>query len=887
MNIIKKLFGSNEREIAKLWPIVEKINSFEPAIEKLSDAELQAKTAEFRERLKKNETLDDILPEAFAVVREAVRRVDDKRLFDAQMLGGIVLHQGKIAEMKTGEGKTHTALLPMYLNAVTGRGVHLVTVNDYLAKRDANWMGSILYFLGISTACIIHDASYIYAPKIVDGNEVSVEMENMIEVTRREAYAADVTYGTNNEFGFDYLRDNMVRDLSQMVQREPNFAIVDEVDSILIDEARTPLIISAPDSESTKMYQQFASLVPRLKHKDDYEVDEKMKAVTITDEGISKIEKWLGVGNIYESGKINYVHHLEQALKAQIIFARDRDYVVKPASPAGGDDEVIIVDDFTGRLMPGRRYSEGLHQAIEAKEGVRVQKESRTLATITFQNYFRMYQKLSGMTGTAMTSAEEFFKVYSIEAVEIPTNKPMIRKDLPDIIYKSEKGKFDAICEKIKEVHKAGQPILVGTIAIEKSEYLSALLSRFGVEHKVLNAKQHEKEALIVAEAGQLGAVTIATNMAGRGTDIKLGEGVRELGGLFILGTERHEARRIDNQLRGRAGRQGDPGMSQFFVSLEDELMRRFGGDKLINIMNTLGLPEDQPIQNKIISRTIENAQSKIEGFNFDIRKHVLEYDDVMNRQREVIYKRRKEILISADTKREMLGLIVEEIENLTAARCVGEENEWQIEEIRESIKNMMPVPEASFSKIKEIRKDKAKNAAEKIGMIGEHLIGAAKEAYNRKEQEIGAENMRSVEKSLMLETFDTMWMNHLDEIDYLREGIGLRGYGQRDPLIEYKREAFHMFSRLLDNVRSTIVHTVFRVTLAAPRQETRVLENLNYKGAEEVEQFGAYAKASADKGAGKKEGSELKPIVNDNKVGRNDPCPCGSGKKYKKCHGK
>jgi len=587
------------------------------------------------------------------------------------------------------------------------------------------------------------------------------------------------------------------------------------------------------------------------------------------------MEKWLGVGNIYESGKINYVHHLEQALKAQVIFALDRDYVVK-------DGEVMIVDDFTGRLMPGRRYSEGLHQAIEAKEGVRVQKESRTLATITFQNYFRTYQKLSGMTGTAITSAEEFFKVYNVEVIEIPTNKSMVRKDLPDIIYKSEKGKFDAICEKIKEVNKAGQPILVGTIAIEKSEYLSALLSRFGVEHKVLNAKQHEKEALIVAEAGQKGAVTIATNMAGRGTDIKLGSGVRELGGLFILGTERHEARRIDNQLRGRAGRQGDPGMSQFFVSLEDELMRRFGGDKLINIMNTLGLPEDQPIQNKIISRTIENAQSKIEGFNFDIRKHVLEYDDVMNKQREVVYKRRKEILVSTDTKREMLGFIAEEVEDLAAARCVGEENEWQMEEIREKLKSIMPVPEAAFSKINEIRNNKAKNAAEKIGMIGEYLIGIAKEAYGRKEQEIGMENMRSVEKSLILETFDTMWMNHLDEIDYLREGIGLRGYGQRDPLIEYKREAFNMFSHLMGNIRSTIVHTIFRVTLAVPQQEKSIQENLSYKGAEEVEQFSAAKKVQNDE----KEKTKPEPIMNSEKVGRNDPCPCGSGKKYKKCHG-
>jgi preprotein translocase subunit SecA len=613
----------------------------------------------------KGETLDDLLPEAYAVVREAAKRAIGERHYDVQLMGGIALHQGKIAEMKTGEGKTLTSTLPIYLNALSSKGVHVVTVNDYLAKRDCNWMSRVYDFLGLSSACIVgQGVSYRYTPAVSDDDEVTIEtlptlsagqaggrqVENLVPVSRREAYAADITYGTNNEFGFDYLRDNMVAEAGQMAQRELNFAIVDEVDSILIDEARTPLIISAPDAESTKLYEQFAKIVPRLSAEKDYVVDEKMKVVTLTDEGMNHVERLLGMGNIYASGNVQYVHHLEQSLKASIIFRLDRDYVVK-------DGEVIIVDDFTGRLMPGRRYSDGLHQAIEAKEGVTVQKESRTLATITFQNYFRLYGKLAGMTGTATTSAEELAKVYKLDVLEIPTNRPMVRQDLQDIIYKTEEGKFKAIVERVKEVHATGQPMLIGTVAIEKSEYLHELLVREGVPHEVLTAKNHEKEAAIVANAGQKGAVTIATNMAGRGTDIKLGEGVRELGGLFIIGTERHEARRIDNQLRGRAGRQGDPGMSQFYVSLEDELMRRFGGDKMKSMMTTLGLPEDEPIVNGLISRTIESAQSKIEGFNFDIRKHVLEYDDVMNKQREVVYRKRRMMLGLADFRDETLRL--------------------------------------------------------------------------------------------------------------------------------------------------------------------------------------------------------------------------------------
>ncbi|PIR73725.1 MAG: preprotein translocase subunit SecA [Candidatus Moranbacteria bacterium CG10_big_fil_rev_8_21_14_0_10_35_21] len=884
MGIFTKAFGSNEREIRKLNPMVDVINSHADKIKKLSDEELKQKAQSFREQLKNGTKLDDLLPEAFAVVREAADRVISERHFDVQLLGGIVLHQGKIAEMRTGEGKTLTSTLPIYLNALSGKGVHVITVNDYLAKRDCNWMGSIFHFLGISTACIVHDASYIYEPKIVDTNEVTIEVENLKPVSRREAYEADITYGTNNEFGFDYLRDNMVQSLEQMAQRPLNYAIVDEVDSILIDEARTPLIISAPDMESTKMYQCFAQIVPRLKEKADYEVDEKMRAVTLTDEGISKVEEMLGMGNIYEAGKISYVHHLEQSLKAQILFNRDRDYVVK-------DGEVVIVDDFTGRLTPGRRYSEGLHQAIEAKENVRVQKESRTLATITFQNYFRMYEKLAGMTGTAVTSSEEFSKVYSLNVLEIPTHRPMVRKDLPDVVYKSEKGKFDAIAEKIKEIAKNKQPVLVGTVAIEKSEYLSALLTRQGIQHEILNAKNNEREAQIVAKAGQMGSVTIATNMAGRGTDIKLGPGVKELGGLFILGTERHEARRIDNQLRGRAGRQGDPGMSEFYVSLEDELMRRFGGDKMKDMMNTLGLPEDQPIRNRIISKTIENAQKKIEGFNFDIRNHVLEYDDVMNRQREVVYKKRKEILGSQNLKSEMQEFLKEEIERSVSFHTAGEENEWKPEEIIENVKTIIPIPENALHKLEEIRSGRKNNSVEKVGQIEESIWGFIKEAYNRKEQEVSVENMRMIEKAVILQTMDAHWMNHLDEIDYLREAIGLRGYGQRDPLIEYKREAFGMFSHLMENVRSSIVHTIFKVSLVNRAEANQ--EKLKFKGADEnVAQFQGKNKMESS-GSGSSEENKPKPIINEEKTGRNEPCPCGAkhsdGRpmKYKHCHGK
>ncbi|MFH0929817.1 MAG: preprotein translocase subunit SecA [Candidatus Moraniibacteriota bacterium] len=884
--IFSKLFGSAEKQTNKFLPIVDEINNLEPSIAKLSDEELKAKTEEFRKRLSPpaggGEKEDDMIPEAFAVVREAVCRVDKKRLFDVQLLGGITLHQGKIAEMKTGEGKTHTATTAVYLNALSGKGVHIVTVNDYLSKRDMNWMGPIYHFLGLSAGCIQHDASFIYEPKIIDSDEVSVEMENLRPVSRREAYAADITYGTNNEFGFDYLRDNMVQGLDQMVQRqEMNYAIVDEVDSILIDEARTPLIISAPDSESTKLYRQFAQVVPRLKREEDYTVDEKMKAVSLTDKGISAVEKMLGVDNIYDISKISYVHQLEQALKANILFKRDRDYVVQ-------DGQVVIVDDFTGRLMPGRRYSEGLHQAIEAKENVEVQKESRTLATITFQNYFRMYGKLAGMTGTAITSAEEFAKVYKLDVVPIPTNQPMIRKDLADTVYKNEEGKFRAVVEEIKARHEKGQPVLVGTIAIERSEALHDMLERTGVPHEVLNAKNHEKEAQIIARAGEKGAVTIATNMAGRGTDIKLGEGVIETGGLHILGTERHEARRIDNQLRGRAGRQGDPGSSQFFVSLEDELMRRFGGDKVKNIMDRFGLPDDQPIENKIISRSIESAQSKIEGFNFDIRKHVLEYDDVMNKQREVIYKKRRDILTKDSLKDEVMNIVEEEIEQIVSMHTAGHPEDWQMENITNDFNAICPAC-ADLNKLTEIQKSKNEiNDAQKNSKLIEYLKGLAKEVYGKKEQEIGPPVMRQIEKAIYLRSMDTFWMNHLDDMDYLREGVGLRGYGQRDPLVEYKKEGFLLFNNLLDSIRNSVVNTIFKIEVMKeePVPQKSILEEAKYQGAEEQPaQFAAAAAANPDEE--KNSAPAQQTIRNSKEVGRNDPCPCGSGKKYKKCCGK
>lgn len=876
MSLLQKFFGSNERQIAKLRPIVEKINALEDGMRRLADHEIPLKTAAFRERLKKGETTEDLLPEAFALTREAARRVIGERHFDVQLLGGIVLHRGKIAEMKTGEGKTLTATLAVYLNALSGKGVHVVTVNDYLARRDCNWMGAAYHMLGLTTACIVHSTAFRYAPQIIDADEVSVEKENLVPISRAEAYAADITYGTNNEFGFDYLRDNMAQRIEQVVQKPPHYAIVDEVDSILIDEARTPLIISAPDTESTKLYQQFAAITPKLVRENDYVIDEKMRAVTLTDNGIAKVEKMIGVGNLYEQGKIHYVHHLEQSLRAQTLFQRDKDYVVR-------NDQVVIVDEFTGRLMEGRRYSEGLHQAIEAKEGVTVQKESRTLATITFQNYFRMYEKLGGMTGTATTSAEEFQKVYELEVMEIPTHKPMVRKDMSDVVYKTEKAKSAAIVAKIRELHEKGQPVLVGTIAIEKSEQLSVLLREDGIRHEVLNAKNHEREAAIIANAGQKGAVTIATNMAGRGTDIKLGDGVRESGGLFIIGTERHEARRIDNQLRGRSGRQGDPGATQFYISLDDELMRRFGGDRLKGMMDRLGLPEDQPIENAVISKTIESAQSKIEGFNFDIRKHVLDYDNVMNKQREVVYKKRRELLSKESVKSDLMEWMSEEMERIVSVHAVAEEYHWDIKSVIDDVQKFFPLTDDVQKKLHTIHTDRSKDDRGKINAMIECLIDAAKKAYHAKESEFGVENMRRMEKAIMLQTIDQQWISHLEEIDYLRQGIGLRGYGQRDPLIEYKKEAFALFGRLMEQIRSAALHTLFHISplqTNANALQSVVPTALNFSGASDTApQFSGAAESSSAK-------SPQQPLRAVETIGRNDPCPCGSGKKYKKCHG-
>ena len=808
MNVLAKIFGSSaERLIKKLEPTVQEINVLEPEFEKLSNEDLKNKTQEFKERLEEGNPpaggLDEILPEAFALVREAAKRTLGQRHYDVQLLGGIVLHQGKIAEMKTGEGKTLVATLPAYLNALSDKGVHIVTVNDYLSRRDAVWMGQIYNALGLTVGVLNHEASYLYDAAHNEKDAArdtlgafQVVHEFLRPCSRREAYQADITYGTNHEFGFDYLRDNMAYSPEAMVQAEHNFAIVDEVDSILIDEARTPLIISAPDTESGELYRVFAKVVPNLKKEEDYKVDEKHRAATLTEEGIEKAERLLGLKDIYTEKGIKYVHHLEQALRAQAIFKRERDYVVK-------NGEVIIVDEFTGRLMPGRRWSEGLHQAVEAKEGVAVRQESRTLATITFQNYFRLYKKLSGMTGTAATSAEEFHKVYNLEVAEIPTNQPMIRQDYPDRVYQTESGKWKAVANEVRALHQKGQPVLIGTVSIEKNERLSAVLKREGVAHEVLNAKNHEQEAQIIAQAGGIGKVTLATNIAGRGVDIILGgnppdpksaEKVRGAGGLFILGTERHEARRIDNQLRGRSGRQGDPGASQFVVSLEDDLLRIFGSERIKGMMGTFGLAEDEPIEAKLISSALESAQAKIEGFNFDARKHLLEYDDVMNKQRRAVYSERKKILFSSDEEFRVIS------------------KQYLTEEITD-------------------------------------------EVLKKKEEELGAAFLPAL-RSLLLRTIDILWMEHLEMMEHMRSSVRLRAYGQRDPLIEYKNEAIRLFRALEDSFATQFSHLIKHLGAHQHPEEKKVV----------------VSKVAAQ---GKKE------------PGRNDPCFCGSGKKYKKCHGK
>ncbi|MBP1764532.1 MAG: secA [Firmicutes bacterium] len=834
LKFLKKIFGDdNEKEIRRMMEHVEKINLLEKDMQAMSDASLAGKTAEFRQRLEDGEELDSILHEAFAVVREASRRVLAMRHFDVQMLGGITLHEGNIAEMRTGEGKTLVATLPAYLNALTGKGVHVVTVNDYLARRDSEWMGKIYSFLGLSVGLIVHDMDF---------------------AQRRAAYSCDITYGTNNEFGFDYLRDNMVIYAEQMVQRPLNYAIVDEVDSILVDEARTPLIISGPGEKSTDMYFVLAKIVPKLKEGEDYTVDEKAHTVAPTESGIAKTEKMLSVKNLYDSENIELSHHFNQALRANALMKRDRDYVVK-------DGEVIIVDEFTGRLMFGRRYSDGLHQAIEAKEGVKVERESQTLASITFQNYFRMYKKLSGMTGTAKTEEDEFRKIYHLDVIVIPPNRPMIREDLPDVVYKNKRAKYKAAVVEIAARHATGQPILVGTTSIVQSEELSALLKRQGIEHNVLNAKFHDKEAEIVAQAGQRGAVTIATNMAGRGTDIVLGEGVPALGGLHIIGTERHESRRIDNQLRGRCGRQGDPGSSRFYLSLEDDLMRLFGSDNIAGIMEKLGIDEDEPIEHKLITRSIESAQKKVEARNFDIRKNVLEYDDVMNQQREVIYSQRHKVLMNDNLKEHILAMVDKVIENgmnLYANPQVYQE-EWDYDGLIEFCKENFSLSDDALVKaeLEEMSRQE----------LSEELKDAAVEAYDAREAMFGPDNMRELEKVVMLKVVDSKWMDHLDAMDMLRQGIGLRAYGQKNPLIEYKLEAFDMFQAMIENIQDEVVKYIYRVNIITqPQAEDRLSQAHASHGEEETAK---------------------QPLVNKDHIGRNELCPCGSGKKYKRCCGK
>lgn len=873
--VIQAILGDpNEKEVKRLMKKVELINAEEEKLKALSDEDIQNKTQEFKDRLQNGETVDDIMIEAFAVVKNACRRICGKTLemekqtltwnmvpYDVQLVGAMVLHEGKIAEMKTGEGKTLVASMPVYLNALEGKGVHVVTVNDYLAQRDAMWIGLLYSFLGLTVGTITH---------------------NMSPEERKAAYNCDITYGTNNEFGFDYLRDNMTLSLDKCVQRDLHYAIVDEVDSILIDEARTPLIISAPAEESTQKYWQYSQMVRQLKDGEHYEVDEKMKTAILTEEGIKKMEELLNVKNIYTEKGFREVHHIEQALKAYSLFKKDTDYVVR-------EEEVIIVDEFTGRLMPGRRYSDGLHQAIEAKENVEVKRESRTLATITFQNYFRLYNKLSGMTGTAETEAEEFGHIYALDVVVIPTNRPIARDDKTDAIYKSEKGKLMAVAKTVKEKHAQGQPTLIGTISIERSEMISKLLEKEGVAHNVLNAKHHKREAEIVAQAGQKGAVTIATNMAGRGTDIKLGEGVADLGGLCIIGTERHESRRIDNQLRGRAGRQGDAGESQFYISMEDSLMRLFGAERIQKMMQFLNIPEDMPIENGMITRGIENAQKKVEGHHFDIRKHLVEYDDVMNRQREIVYKRRRRILgwevnaqnteVLEEIRAEIMDIIEKEIESIVLNHTQNRTPaEWDLETIASDVRAIYHDHNHTVSK------DDLKNFSESNDVI-EYLTKYLRDAYEAREKTLpDSMLLRQLEKNVYLRTIDTLWMEHIDEMSHLRESVSFRGYAQRDPLLEYKNDAFIMFQRLLGAVERNTINTLFKVEWEV-KTEIKRPEPVNMQTNEDV----ITDTVTGSSPMGKGNVTTIKadsPSSDEPKVGRNDPCPCGSGKKYKKCHG-
>ena len=905
--LIRKVVGSkNDRELRRLQPTVEKINALESSIASLDDPSLRARSDELRHRVTVGALLDEVLPEAFAVAREMSKRVLGMRHFDAQLVGGMVLHEGKIAEMKTGEGKTLVATLPLYLNALTGRGVHLITVNDYLAKRDAQWMGQLYHALGLTVGIIQHEAAFVFDPAFESADR---RLQSLRPVSKKDAYLADITYGTNNEFGFDYLRDNMCVELTQCVQRELNFAIVDEVDSILIDEARTPLIISGPTEESTDKYYRINQIIPSLVTEDDYTIEEKTKTVVLTEQGNEKVERLLGVQNLYDVANMDLVHHVIQGLRAHHLYKRDVEYVVK-------DGEVIIVDEFAGRLMPGRRWSDGLHQAVEAKEGVKIANENQTLASITFQNYFRLYKKLAGMTGTADTEAAEFAKIYNLDVMVIPPNRPMIRLDCADVVYRTEREKFNAIVEEIEELNAHGQPALVGTISIEKSERLSGMLKKKGVKHSVLNAKYHEREAEIIAQAGSKGAVTIATNMAGRGTDILLGgnpdflfkrelqqqpelspqeqtqeqERIRAeceaekreviaLGGLHIIGTERHESRRIDNQLRGRAGRQGDPGSSRFYLALEDDLMRIFGSERISGLMQRLGMEEGVPIEHRMVTRAIENAQKKVEGHNFDIRKQLLEYDDVMNKQREVIYEQRRQVLKGEALQEAFNGMIAELLDSQLGLYCPPEvyAEEWDLKGLMEAVSRQfqVSVPEPEL-------KDLGREA------LRQHLLDAAFEQYRNKEQEVGEPLMRQLEKMIMLRVIDTHWKDHLLSMDLLKEGIGLRGYGQKDPLVEYKVEGFNMFSAMIERVKADAVEHLYRMQLikdqpppVAPRTPPRPQMTLSRGPVLGAPLGGDPRPAVPPPSVG------ARTVHRDaEKVGRNDPCTCGSGKKFKKCHG-
>jgi len=835
MGLLKKLVDPSRRQLAKMEKIADAIDALAGEMKALTDEQLKAKTDEFKKRLADGETLDDLLPEAYAVVREASTRVLGMTPFYVQLLGAIALHQGNIAEMKTGEGKTLVATMPLYLNALTGEGVHLVTVNEYLAARDAETMGELFNFLGLT---------------------VGLNVTNLSHEEKQEAYRADITYGTNNEFGFDYLRDNMVLYKEEMVQRPLNFAIIDEVDSILIDEARTPLIISGNAEKSTILYTQANSFVRLLKENVDYTVDLKTKSVQLTEEGMTKAEKFFNIKNLFDYANVSLNHHIHQALKAHAIMHRDTDYVVQ-------NGEIIIVDPFTGRLMEGRRYSEGLHQAIEAKEGVPIQRESKTLATITFQNYFRMYKKLAGMTGTAKTEEEEFQSIYNMDVIVIPTNKPVQRIDKPDVVYKTMKGKFKAVVDEIVRAHKTGQPVLVGTVAVETSELISDMLKKRGIPHNVLNAKNHAREAEIIAQAGQKGAVTIATNMAGRGTDIKLGEGVKELGGLYIIGTERHESRRIDNQLRGRSGRQGDPGVSQFYLSMEDELMRRFGSERMQSMMDRLGMSDDQPIESRLISKSVESAQKRVEGNNFDARKQLLQFDDVMRQQREIIYKQRYEVLDSEDLSddiREMMKNVIRRTVDVHAPEHEIPE-EWNLKAIVDSMNGTI-FTEGDFTEADLKGLDNEE--------IYEFLVEKAMKKYDEKREAFDPDKIREFERVIMLRTVDMKWMDHIDAMEHLREGIHLRAYGQVDPFREYQIEGFRMFDEMISSIENDVVTYIMKAEIEDNMKRQKVAE-------------GQAVKAGSDSG----EVVKKKPIVKGQKIGRNDPCPCGSGKKYKNCCGK